>query len=404
MCRFIRQPYGTIDSVTPAAEAAAIAAGGSIPGETIANLVLYGNPDGPTGSLPAAPYSPPPLSSLTGIDSVGTTAADFRVNESGAAVYSIPIATAAGTAGVAPQISLNYSSADSTGIAGHGWSIDGLSSISRCRQTYDQDREMVAIKFGATDRFCLDGQRLLPTSSGNYGDVGMQYRTEIESGVIVTSVGGTAGSPDYFTARRKDGSTSYFGKASPSDTTSAKLADGLGRVLTWSIRKFEDSVNRAGGSGGNPIWYVYDSGSGYQRIDEIRWAYGSAAGPTGHKAYLKFHYEIRGDKTESYVDGSRFYNDQRIERIESYNNVRTQAAPAGASSIIRQYKLRYGEGIVANDQVSRLTSVEECAETACLPKTMFGWNVPVISPTPQYEEQFSLTNNVSVFQPAGYQW
>ena len=41
-------------------------------------------------------------------DSVGTTAGSFRVDESGSATYNIPIATAAGTAGVAPQLSLNY--------------------------------------------------------------------------------------------------------------------------------------------------------------------------------------------------------------------------------------------------------------------------------------------------------
>ena len=92
----------------------------------------------------AAPPPPPPPPPTTGVDpgasiesdQIGTTVGDFRVDESGSATYEIPILVAAGTAGVAPRISLKYSSSAENGIAGVGWSIVGLSSISRCRQTY----------------------------------------------------------------------------------------------------------------------------------------------------------------------------------------------------------------------------------------------------------------------------
>ncbi len=400
-----KQRYGTIDTTTPAAEAAAIAALESFPGAAIANLVLYGDFAGPSGTIPAAPaaatYSPPSLASIPGVDSVGTTAGSFRVDESGAATYSIPIAAAAGTAGVAPQIELNYSSSAGNGIAGQGWSIGGLSAISRCRQTYDQDRNMTPITFGTGDRFCLDGQRLVLTSAGNYGDANTTYRTEIDSGAIVTAIGNVNGGPDYFEVRRKDGSTSYYGKAPGSADTSAKLSNAAGNTLTWSIRRFEDSVNRTGSLNGNPIWFVYDSGAGYQRIDEIRWAYGSATGPDiGFNARLNFIYENRNDAIERYVLGSLFTDSQRLKRIESSNIVPTQANPGGAETVIRSYELRYGESITVNDQLSRLTSIEECAGTACLPKTTFSWNAPVLAADPQLVSMFDMSNSLAAFQQA----
>ena len=58
-------------------------------------------------------------------DTVGNTAGSFRVDESGAATYSIEIMAPQGTGGLAPTISLDYSSLASNGIAGVGWNLSG---------------------------------------------------------------------------------------------------------------------------------------------------------------------------------------------------------------------------------------------------------------------------------------
>ena len=71
-------------------------------------------------------------------DRVGAIAGSFRVDESGAATYSIPLFTPPGTAGVVPQVALAYSSQGGDGPLGRGWSISGLSSITRCRATRDR--------------------------------------------------------------------------------------------------------------------------------------------------------------------------------------------------------------------------------------------------------------------------
>jgi hypothetical protein len=51
----------------------------------------------------------------------------------------------------------------------------------------------------------------LLVSGASYGAVGAIYKPEIDNGVIVTSVGGTAGHPASFTVNAKDGSKSSYG-------------------------------------------------------------------------------------------------------------------------------------------------------------------------------------------------
>ena len=62
---------------------------------------------------------------------------------------------------MAPTLSLNYNSQSGNGPLGVGWSLGGLSAITRCPATYAQDGFKGGINYDGNDRFCLDGQRLV---------------------------------------------------------------------------------------------------------------------------------------------------------------------------------------------------------------------------------------------------
>ncbi|WP_444904605.1 FG-GAP-like repeat-containing protein [Microbulbifer sp. CnH-101-E] len=313
---------------------------------TAGDFVFHADESGAFGeySTPANIQSP---------NMAGASGGQFRVNESGAATYSFPIATAAGTAGVVPEISLNYSSGGGNGLVGKGWAIGGLSGISRCRQTLSIDGNVRPISWTESDRFCLDGQRLIQVSGSQYGAVGAVYKTEMDSFATVTSIGGSLGKPSYFKVERKDGSVSYYGNSSDSK----QLAGS--NVLTWAQNRFEDSI-------GNPIEFLYegDSESGH-RVRSIRYAYGSGS----YEAEVEFFYEDRPEHLRGYTAGYELKTTKRLEKITSSSN----------GKVIREYNLGYNPVLPFvpsekyNDRTSLLTSLQECVGSSCLPAISFEW-------------------------------
>lgn len=281
---------------------------------------------------------------------VGSVNGKFRVDEKGASNYSLEILSARGTAGVAPHISLNYSSgSDGDGIAGVGWSIGGLSGITRCNRNPAQDAgQHGAISFTAQDRFCLDGQRLV-LISGTYGGDGATYRTEIDSYALVTSLGGTAANPDRFIVQRKDGSSTFYGSSGD-----AKLMAGT-NTLTWYISRFEDSV-------GNPIRFSYVSDAGGHRINRIDYAYGADSGYTPRDTYIDFIYEDRTDPRSGYVAGNELFRKKRLAKIRSFSS--------GAE--LRNYNFIYHSASTIRPQ-SNIEKIYECVGTDCLSPTTFSW-------------------------------
>src|SRR6266404_566613 len=108
----------------------------------------------------------------------GFTPGSFRVTETGAAAYRIPIRVPPGIAGMAPRLALVYNSQGGNGLLGVGWSFEGLSFITHCPRTFAQDGVRGAVNYDANDRYCLDGQRLILVSGASYGADAAEYRTE----------------------------------------------------------------------------------------------------------------------------------------------------------------------------------------------------------------------------------
>ena len=278
-----------------------------------------------------------------------------------AASYRIPIYATPGTAGTTPELALAYNSQAGNGIAGLGWTLEGGSAITRCRATRHQDGAARPIQWNAADRFCLDGQRLV-LESGAYGSPGSTYRTEIDAFATVKAVGGTAGHPDHFEARRKDGSVSHYGNVPGSAFKDAKRRNGRGRTLTWALKRFADSV-------GNPVWHIYSGGANSHRLAEVRYAYGSKRGINDHHAAIKLIYQDRNDDVTGYVAGHKFTSGKRLAKAQTLSHDGT------ALKAVRELRLAYGG--MGGNKVSRLTSITECAgdgaTAACKPATTFTW-------------------------------
>src|SRR5262249_2111460 len=159
-----------------------------------------------------------------------TTPGKFEVSPTGAATYSIPIAVPPGTAGIKPQLTLEYGSQNANGIVGVGWSLGGLPAITRCSHTIIQNGASDSISFGPNDLFCLDGQQLQGVT-GSYGADGTEYRTEIESFSRIISHGSDGISPAYFEVRTKSGLIMTFGftadarPLAPNNTSRSWLLD-----------------------------------------------------------------------------------------------------------------------------------------------------------------------------------
>jgi hypothetical protein len=205
--------------------------------------------------------TPPALASLSPKDPapipIGTLGGEFRVDESGAATYTVPIALPQGIAGVTPQLALSYSSAAGNGVMGVGWNVSGLSGISRCRQTTEQDIAVAPLSFTNADRFCLDGQKLFAVE-GAYGANNTQYRTEIDNQTRVTSYGVSGEGPSHFTVERVDGSISYYGTTDITATSridsTVELSDRT--IVSWLITSTSDNIKNPD----NSIYFHYLNG------------------------------------------------------------------------------------------------------------------------------------------------
>lgn len=315
---------------------------------------------------PPSPILPSPslnAADLAEMDSLASLGGEFRVNEAGAATYTVPLALPAGTAGVTPELALSYSSQAGVGNMGLGWSLSAGGSISRCRQTLQVDGQTLPIQFNNSDRFCLDGQRLLLTTGASYGAVGATYKTEIDSGVIVTSVGGTSGHPDTFMVTAKDGSTTIYG-------ASANIAKQSGyasktattpqtnRVMSWNLAEFKDSV-------GNKITYDYNATVDYHRLAKISYAYGDPSNPSSPDVVVEFAYGLRKKADAYWVTDSRFADNSRLNTITLKDK----------NQIVREYRIVYNNGVYQSgtDSLDRVVSIKTCLGEQCSRPLQLDW-------------------------------
>lgn len=284
---------------------------------------------------------------------VGTLGGEFSVNANGAASYSIPIEVPPGANGVAPDLSIEYDSQTPDGLLGPGFTLTGVSFITRCPASVRLDGFFGAIYFDDRDRFCLDGQRLIKVAGGGgYGAPGSVYHTEKETWTKIVAQGACGSGPCSFAAWNKDGSKLVFGVDSNS---SVALPNRL-ELAAWGIAEISD-LN------GNTVSVTYEQHHDSLQIHPSQISYtANAAAGLKAKRSVKFIYEARTDALAKYVGGYRFKQEERLREIKTFVD----------NSLTFAFALTYAYS--PGTGRSLLSKIQKCsASGACYPATSFAW-------------------------------
>ncbi|WP_228461094.1 RHS repeat-associated core domain-containing protein [Chryseobacterium defluvii] len=262
------------------------------------------------------PQSPGNSSSSLSIDSkYHDTKGGIEVTGSGELTFTFPIALPPGIKSVAPQINLVYGSNTFSGIAGIGWNISGLSSISRVGRNIEKDGEIKGVQFDYTDLYQFNGQRLILTS-GEYGKPNATYTTQQFSNLKIKSIGtcsipNTYG-PEGFEVSFEDGSRAIFG-----------MNSNAYNHHEYNITNWIDPF-------GNSIIYNYSKSNNTISIASIEWGKNQTRQSQNFNR-INFFYKSRAVKQLAYANGIKSIRDNLLDYITvSANN-----------SLFRTYTVTY---------------------------------------------------------------
>lgn len=250
---------------------------------------------------------------------VGAIPGSLVVGETGAATYTIPIAVPPGIAGMEPRLTLAYSSQAGNGMLGVGWSLGGLSAITRCPATYAQDGFRGGINLDGNDRYCLDGQRLVAIS-GAYGADNTEYRTETESYSRVISYGASGSGPANWKVWTKSGLVMEY-----ATDGKAKIQAGSGGILVWFLNKVTDTSSNY-----LTVTYTRDTTNNQTYPTRIDYT-GNGTKAQAPTNSVRLAYEARSDIPPAYQAGVKLQNTVRLKTLSTY---------VGSSKVM-DYKLTY---------------------------------------------------------------
>ena len=290
---------------------------------------------------------------------VGLTEGQPSVSDTGEAQYSIPIWAPPGTRGMTPRLAFSYGHRAGGMLMGHGWTVTGMSQISRCPKTWAQDGVARGVNLDVQDRFCLDGNQL-KLVAGTYGSNGAEYRTELESYARIKSYGTAGTGPAYFIVEFKDGTIAEYGNSS--DTRIESVGSATAR--SWLMNKHRDRLN-------NYIQYAYieEATLGSVRISQISYT-GNSAQSITPPYRIDFVYEPQptGEVEAGYLANASLKDVTRLKRVDvSHIN--------GGTTLLRRFEVDY-EASLSSASRSRVSQIRECGGTAgtdCFLPTTFSY-------------------------------
>lgn len=253
------------------------------------------------------------IAQTTPVQQFHDTKGNIDVNGAGQLQFTLPIALPPGVKNVAPEVNLVYNSGSSNGVAGYGWNMSGITSISRVGKNIDKDGEMKGVQLDYSDFYNFNGQRLV-LKSGEYGKDGAEYVTEKYSNTKIKSVGTLTGvswqGPEYWEVTFADGSQAWYGATGSGNNTARTL-------MEYNIVKWKDAQ-------GNYITYNYtqDAGTNVAIISSIKWGGNETLGKP-HFNEIEFTYNATSTRTlieQSFINGISLIQDKLLNHITVKNN------------------------------------------------------------------------------------
>ena len=263
---------------------------------------------------------------------VGGPSVAFSVSGTGAATYTIPIELPKGINGMEPEVSLVYNSQGGNDVAGWGFGLSCMSSISFVPNDIYHDDVAGPLHYDWRDSLALDGRRLI-LESGIHGEQGAAYSLEGDPYTTVTLKTDASTGKPYFLVEKPDGMRLYYGRG-----TSLYTLDigGEEHVVGWYVSACFDRHN-------TPWSYTYTHTGNGMLLNGVYY----------DDKVVSIIYESRANDPQSwYVGDVKVTLDKRIKTI--------RVKRVSSTDIYRAYTLSYD---TTSDQsgtkYSRLVSVTE---------------------------------------------
>ena len=249
----------------------------------------------------------------TGKGVVGAIGGVVDVGGLGAATYTIPLELPEGIKGVQPSLSVTYNSQGGNGLLGWGWTLGGLSAISRVTENLFLDGMKKGVNFD-DDRFALDGQRLMAID-GIYGNDLAEYRTEVDgmSKIVSYTEDSIVNGPAKFKVWTADGLIMEYGFTPKSKIAyKCKDDDTKYEVALWLLNRVEDRE-------GNYMTYEYGVGGAHYFVREIKYT-GNASANLYPRYVLTFGYEhnypdYRRDKETTFIGNHTLHQSTLLKSV-----------------------------------------------------------------------------------------
>lgn len=281
---------------------------------------------------------------------IGKIEDNLEVNPNGIVNYDMPISAPSGTGGMTPQLSLSYSSTQSDGLLGSGFELTGLSVINRAPSNLHTDGKPGFVNYTNSDKFMLDGQRLILTST--ISSTSWEYRTESNSFAQIIASGGTQGTPAAFTVKTKSGLIYEYSSNTAPLTRSVTTAGNVS--VFWLLTKVSDTKTNY-----YTISYGKDDTNGEYWPTRIDYTGNTTVNLVPYNS-IQFDYTTSYYPQDAYIYGVKVRRSKIITGINLYSG----------STRVRYYQMSY-QTVNSKRQLTQIT--EYASDGTKRNPTIFSW-------------------------------